>query len=244
MNTVLHVAEEVRDVIDGLVEAAERAFGDSLRSLVLYGSAAEGRMRATSDINLLFVLARFDAVSADRFREPFRFARSAARVSVMFALDDEIHEAAAEAFAQKFADMQRRHVVLRGDDPFNGMTIPRDALIRRVQQVLLNLTIRLRERYVERSLRDEQCAITVADAAGPLRASASTILELEGRGVVAPKQALETIVRELGRPDLIELLPHVSEAREQRTLPAGQAAQYLFATLELARALHHRSLKP
>jgi hypothetical protein len=242
MHAELAVTDGVRAVIDGVVRAAEEAFGEAMRSVVLFGSAAEGRMRATSDVNLFFVLSSFEVGAADRFREPFRFAMAAARVNAMFILEEEIRGTAGEAFAQKFADMKRRHVVLRGVDPFAGLTISREALVRRVQQVLLNLTMRLRELYIERSLREEQCAVTVAEAAGPLRSSASSILELEGRGALAPKEALEAIVRDLGRADLLELLPHVSEAREQRALPPGRAAYFLFATLELARALHRRSL--
>ena len=48
-------------------------------------------------------------------------------------------------------------------------------------------------------------------------------------------------MRELGREDLIALLPHLSEAREQRALPAGTAAAQLFLATELARALYDRS---
>jgi predicted nucleotidyltransferase len=237
----LDVPDDVRRIIDALVESARTAFGPDLRSVILYGSAAEGRMRATSDVNLLYVLRRFDAAAADAFREPFRFAHAAANATAMFVLDGEVADAG-EAFAQKFADIVRRHAVLFGEDVVSSLAIPRDALVRRLRQVLLNLTIRLRELYVERSLRDEQSALAVADAAGPLRTSAASILELEGRGGIAPKEALELMVRELGRPDLEALLPYFSEARERRVLPQGRAAEVLFGMLELARALHERAL--
>lgn len=114
-------------------------------------------------------------------------------------------------------------------------------LVRRLQQVLLNLTLRLRGSYVESSLREEQCAITVAEAAAPLRTAAASIVELEGGATLPPKEALETLVRELGR--FGELLPHLSEARERRVLPAGRAAAILFDMLQLARALYERSLR-
>jgi predicted nucleotidyltransferase len=232
--------DRVRATLDGFVAAAQAAFGDALRSIVLYGSAAEGRMRATSDVNVIVVLERFDRERADALREPLRFATAAVDLKAMFLLETEIGDAARE-FAQKFADVRRRHVVLHGDDPFATLEIPREALVRRLQQITLNLTLRLREQYVETSLREEQAAIAVAEAAGPLRAAAASMLELEGRGSVAPKEALEQLVAELARPELAELLPHLSEARERRALPAGSAARSFFATLDLARALHERS---
>jgi hypothetical protein len=231
------------DTLDAFVDAAKTAFGDDLTTVVLYGSAAENRLRATSDINLLFVLAKFDARRANAFRETYRTAHAALQVRVMFLCADELN-AAADSFAQKFADIARRHVVLHGTDPFARLEISRESLARRVRQVLLNLTLRLRENYVERSLREEQCALTLAEAAGPLRTSAAAILELEGRGTFSPKEALELLVGELGRSELIELLPHISEAREQGALPSGRAAALLFAGLELSGALYERSLRP
>jgi hypothetical protein len=234
--------ERIRQVLDGIVDAARRAFDRDLRSVVLYGSAAEGRMRATSDVNVMFVLSRFDEEKANRFREPFRFACAAADVQAMFVLDTEL-ELAAREFAQKFADMQRRHIVLHGDDPLAKLTIARESLVRRLQQTLLNLAMRLREMYVQRSLREEQCAATIADATGPLRAAAASILELEGRGTLAPKEALYTFVHDLGPSDFVDLLPHLSEAREKRVLPPGRAADLLYTTVELAGVLHERAMK-
>jgi hypothetical protein len=227
-------------IIDELVAQARSTLGDQLRAVILYGSAAEGRMRATSDVNLLFVLTRFENV--DAFREPYRFAQAAANVTAMFVLESEL-PGAAEAFAQKFADIGRRHSVLYGEDVVANIAISREALVTRLRQVLLNLTIRLREMYVERSLREEQCAITVAESAAPLRTSAASILELEGGPLLHPKEALEKVVGEMNRPELMDLLPHISEAREQRALPAGRGAEFFFATLQLAGALYERSLR-
>jgi len=230
-----------RRVVDQLVDAARSAFGDTLRAVILYGSAAEGRLRATSDVNLLFVLSAFDQ-RADALREPFGFAHAATNVTAMFLLESELADAS-ESFAQKFADIERRHVVLYGDDVVSRIEVPRAALVRRVRQVLFNLSIRLRELYVERSLREEQCAMTVAETAGPLRTSAASILELERGATPPPKEALQTLVRELQRPEFEELLPHLSEAREHRALPPGRAAAILFTMLELVRAVHARSLR-
>lgn len=241
MEAQLNIPDQVRQVLDGVLDAARRAFGDDLRSVVLYGSAAEGRLRATSDVNLMFVLRRFDEEKANLFREPFRFAGAAVDVNAMFVLDKEIDLAARE-FAQKFADMKRRHVVLYGDNPLTNVTISREALVRRLQQTLLNLSMRLREMYIARSLREEQCAVTIAEATGPMRAAAASILELEGRGTLAPKEALYTFVHDLGPSDFVDLLPHLSEARERRVLPPGRAADLLFTTAELASALHDRAM--
>jgi predicted nucleotidyltransferase len=237
---LLQAPDAVRDALDAFVNTLTGAFGEQLRSVVLYGSAAEGRLRATSDVNVIVVLSRFDRERVDRVRESFRFAQATIQLDAMFILDSELAGAAVD-FAQKFADIHRRRLVLFGSDPFLSIDIPRDALVRRVRQVLHNMTLRLRALYVERSLREEQCALTVAEVTGPLRTSAAAIIELEGGGTKAPKEALELLVRELHRDDLASLLPHLSEAREQRALPAGRGAELLYLTGELARALAERA---
>ena len=185
----------VEQSIDAFVEAAKTAFAADLVSVVIYGSAAEGRMRATSDVNMLLVLKAFDRARADLLREPMRLAHAAVQLNAMFLLETEV-PTAMEAFAVKFAGIVARHRVLFGSDPFERLDPPRDALVRRLKQVLLNLQLRLRERYVLVSLREEQLALVIADAAGPLRSSAASLLHLEGKPALPPKEALEKIVRE------------------------------------------------
>jgi hypothetical protein len=149
------VREELKDlpapVAQGLtsfLDSALAIFGAELSSAILYGSAAEGRLRPASDVNLLLILKSFTATQADALRSPFAAAQAAIRLNAMFLLESEV-EAAKTCFAQKFSDIVRRHRVLHGSDPFMGAQVPRAAVIQRVRQVLLNLTLRLREAYLE-----------------------------------------------------------------------------------------------
>lgn len=226
--------------LGAFVDAAAAAFGDDLRSVVLFGSAAEGRLRATSDVNLLLVLASFDAPAADRLREPLRVARAAIDLHPMFLLEGEV-PAAMEAFALRFADIAARHRVLHGSDPFAGVTLPRDALVRRLRQVLLNLQIRARERYLVLSLREEQLARHIADSAGPLRTAAASLLQLEGRAAPSPKEALETVVAGLGDAGLQQALAAMSRAREEQLLEPGEAPEVALQLMTLVARLRERA---
>ena len=113
----LTTTERAERGLSDLVAAARQALGDTLDSIVLYGSAAEGRLRPASDVNVIFVLNRFDAARMDALGEPVRVAQAAIRLAPMVLLRDEIPHAAS-AFAVKFADIVRRHRVLHGSDPF------------------------------------------------------------------------------------------------------------------------------
>lgn len=231
------------DVAQGLstfVTAASSALGPDLVAIVLFGSAAEGRMRATSDVNLVIVASRFEPARLDALREPLRLGRALFRLSVMLLLDSEI-EAAAEAFAVKFADIRARHRLLAGRDPFAALQPTRSAMLVRLKQVLLNFILRTRERYALVSLREEQLAQVVADAAGPLRSAAALMLTLEGRTAPSPKQALETLAAELDAGRWTEVLEKLSLAREQALLPPGAGAPTTLGLIALAQALRQRA---
>jgi predicted nucleotidyltransferase len=226
-------------VLDQLVRAARDVLGDELRAAVLFGSAAEGRMRPVSDVNLMFVLRDFVRESVDRLRQPLSVAQAAIRLRPMFLLEREI-ELAATAFAVKFADIAHRRRVLWGADPFASLSVPRAAILFRVRQVLLNSSLRLRDAYLLLSLHEEQLATVIAEAAAPLRSAAAALLELEGETAPAPKQALERVAAALPG-DWAPILRHISEAREQVGLTAQDASETLFRLSELADRMRERA---
>ena len=218
-----NLPEPVTRVLGSFVESAKTAFGTELKSIVLFGSAADGMLRAASDVNVLLLLSAFDARKSESLREPLRNANAAIQLKAMFLLESEL-PAAIEAFAVKFGDITRRHVILFGSDPFAGVTVPRQAAITRVKQTLLNLTLRMREAYVARGLREEQLIFLISDMTGPLRASAATLLELQGTPAASGKEALAKVAATLLKsPADSELMDRISEARQTRTLPAGTA---------------------
>jgi predicted nucleotidyltransferase len=225
--------------VTDFVDASREAFGDDLRSIVLYGSGAEGRLRATSDINLLLVLTTFDCKKANTIRGQFLMADAAVRLKAMFLLESEIRSAS-ELFAQKFSDILRRHRVLYGPDPFAGLSIPQSAVVWRLKQVLLNLALRLREAYVQRGATPERVSTLVADSAGPLRSCAATLLALEGKPASQPKEALVSFVASLGEPGWDEVLAHISETREREFLAPDVAEATLFRLIDLAQRLRAR----
>ncbi len=232
----------VEKALTEFIGAARSSFNDDLRAIVLFGSAAEGKLRPTSDVNLLLVLSAFDQTKADKLREPFRVAQVAVKLQAMFLLESEL-QPAMKAFAVKFGDILRRRRVLYGDDPFVGMSVSREDSIVRLKQTLLNLTLRLREMYVARGLREEQLSAVIADMAGPLRSCAATLLELEGKPAKSPKEALQVVANSLTDFAIpAEELSRISEARERRVLEPGIAAPTFFHLIDLAHSMWKRAL--
>jgi hypothetical protein len=230
---------EVAICLNDFVTAASAALGKDLVAIVLYGSAAEGRMRATSDVNVVIVLQRFDASALAALQGPLRIAHAAIELKAMFLCADEI-QAASEAFAVKFDDILHRHRVLYGANPLTGLTISRAAQVRRLRQVLLNLVLRLRHDFVLISGRAEQAERAVADAIGPLRAAAATLGSLAGHSHANPKAALAALVAAQGSEAQSTLLETLSNVREGGH--ASDAATTLVSVIELTEMLHRLAL--
>jgi predicted nucleotidyltransferase len=230
----------VRDVLARFCDQAKSTLASDLHAVVLFGSAAEGRLRPTSDVNLILVLHAFAPEKVNGLRDALRMAHAAIRLEVMFLLESELNDAS-EAFAVKFGDILQRRRVLYGADPFAAITISRDAVLNRLRQSLMNLVLRLRERYALVSLREEQMAHVLADMAGPLRHCAATLAELENAAERKPKEALIALAARLPGGPFTAGLQTMSDAREGKSLPAGLATGALLEVLAIAEAMRERA---
>jgi predicted nucleotidyltransferase len=130
--------------LDELVRQLRQAYGQTLRSVVLYGSAVAGEHIARrSDYNILVVL---DAVPVDRL---------AAVGAVLRAWGEDGNPApmtftaaewrsSSDVFPMEYADILERHRVLYGEDPSLGMKVERPDLRLQVEQQALGKLLHLR----------------------------------------------------------------------------------------------------
>ncbi len=238
-NALTDLPENVSRNLADFVSRACEVFSENMVSVVLFGSAAEGRLRSSSDVNLMLVLKKFDVSQVNLIRENLRVSHAAIRLGVMFILESEISDAS-EAFAVKFTDILTRHRLLFGTSPFLNLEVSRAATIQRLRQVIVNLTLRIRERYALISLREEQLVPIIADSTGPIRACAATILALEGNKQSNPKEALQVLTGQFVGQNWSDILNNMSTAREQKELKSGEASATLLGLLDLLKFMHER----
>lgn len=230
-------ADTLKLVLDDFVQEAQNAFGPDLQAVILFGSAAEGRLRPMSDVNLMLVLAHCDPARIDAFRGALRTCHAAIRANVMFLLREEL-PLAARLFAVKFNDIKARHRLLWGEDPFPALEIDHAELRRRTREVLLNLAIRLRERYAMISLREEQLVPVISDATSPLRAAALALLEMRNEaGTLSPREALVKIAAASGKPEFVAAVEALPQVRQELSLAPGEAGPVLLQLSALASHL-------
>jgi predicted nucleotidyltransferase len=230
----------VATVLSTFLATAREALSADLVSAVVFGSAAEGKLGPSSDVNLLLVLRAFAPERIARMRDAFLAAEAAIKLRVMFLLEDEV-SLAAEFFAQKFADILRRHRTVLGKDLLGSLRVSRRAEVFRLRQVLLNLILRLREAYVGRGQRPEQVARILAESLGPLRATCATLLELEGTPSADSMAALDTVAASFD-PQSGKAAARLRAAHAG--IPMGNEAEgELFHVLELAMHVSERAAR-
>ena len=220
LSGILPLIMNPQEALTALIGDAKGAFGADLLSITLYGSGAEGQLRKSSDLNLIFVLARFEREAVRGFTAKLVLTQGTQQVDIMWVLETEL-DAVVEAFAQKFSDVRRRHVVLYGNDVFSELTPSRAATVFRLRQVLLNAQLRMRNELARNIEQPDKLSRVIAHFARPLRACAATLRELRGEAGVAPKEAFAQFLTSVGVDTA--WLPVVSAAREQRPIASNAA---------------------
>jgi predicted nucleotidyltransferase len=140
-----------------LVEALRTCYGQELRAVVLYGSAAAGDfVPGQSDVNLLVLL---QAVTPEALRraKPALAGWPVEPPLVPLFLSPEELAASTDVFPIEILDMQDRHRVLWGEDPLSGLVVKEDDLRRQLEAELRGKWLRLRQSY----LRDSGDAVAL-----------------------------------------------------------------------------------
>lgn len=212
---------EVSVFLDEFVAAVKNAAGGSLQSIVLFGSGAEGRLRNTSDLNVMCLLTSVDLTTLDGMRPTLKEGHALCRLRVLFMTPQELHTNA-RLFPVKFADMKRRHFMLHGADILSEIEIDRAALLFRLRQNLTNLKLRMRAAYVWDGDNAPRLSLSLADSAGPLRACASAVYLLQGIDL-APREALEKAANVAGMKPAH--LGNLSRVREGAALSLLQVTE-------------------
>lgn len=191
----VYLPPEVAQALAELGTALRNTAGDNLLGLILYGGLARGRYNPdTSDINVVVLLRDAAAPSIARIAAPLRDAWRAKRVEPMIITPNELTRLAV-AFPTKVLDIQRRHIALLGEDPFDGIEPSREHIRLRVEQELRNLSLRMRRRFI--GIHDDPAALAAAvdDAATTLAINLRALLFLEGIVTDEHQPALATYQR-------------------------------------------------
>jgi predicted nucleotidyltransferase len=129
-----------------LVEKLQAAYGESLVSVILYGSAATGDHQARfSDFNVMCVLKRLSPLELEAGEDIFRWWREQGSPSPLLITEAEI-ERSTDCFAIEFFDIKRQHVLLYGKDVISGLQVGGAFYRAQVEHDLRAKLLRLRQK--------------------------------------------------------------------------------------------------
>ena len=131
--------------VEQLVSQLRAAYGERLRSVVLYGSAASAEHVAKkSDYNVLVLLDRIENGALAAASAVARAWRESGNPPPMTMTMAE-WRSSADVFPMEYSDILERNRVLFGDPPFEGITISRSMLRLQLESQVMGKLLRLRQ---------------------------------------------------------------------------------------------------
>jgi predicted nucleotidyltransferase len=211
-----HISPETLHMtLDELVTQLRSAYGNALRSVVLYGSAAAGggeHVEKKSDYNVLIIV---DAVPLDRLRELSAVTRAWREAGnhppMTFTLSE--WRSSSDIFAMEYADILERNKVLFGESPLGGIAVDRADLRLQVEREAMGVLLRLRGAVLLAGTdSDEQIKLMTASLS-TLMVVFRAILRLAGR---TPPHGYAEIASEVAAVSGVDAAPFATIARQLR----------------------------
>jgi len=133
-------------IVQQLVEKLQKAYGERLVSVVLYGSAAAGDHHAKfSDYNILCVLSQLSTRELGAGETIFRWWREQGSPSPLLLTEREV-ETSTDCFAIEFNDIKQHHQLLFGKDVISALVVEQTFYRAQVEHDLRAKLLRLRQK--------------------------------------------------------------------------------------------------
>ena len=172
-----------------LVEKLQKAYGDRLVSVVLYGSAAAGDYHSRfSDLNVLCVLVEVTPRELAAAESLFRWWRERGNPSPLL-LGEREAASAADCFAIEFRDIQQHHRLLYGRDVVSGLEVDGRLYRAQVEHELRARLLRLRQKTAGAFSDDDLLRRLLVDSVSTFCVLFRHALALDGQQAPPTKRA-------------------------------------------------------
>jgi predicted nucleotidyltransferase len=220
--------------LEELVRQLQLAYGNGLRSVVLFGSAVAGEHHKKSDYNVLVVV---DSLPLERLRAVSAVSKAWAEDGNPAPMTFTVNEwkSSADIFPMEYADILERHRILYGDAPFEGIKVAPSDLRLQVEQQTMGKLLQLRQATMGAG-GDAKLQLEV------LEKSLSTLMVIF-RGIArlhgeVPSQDYEALVRSLATragfsPDpFVRVVRHVRGVEKIARDDAAKILESYLASME------------
>ena len=167
------------------------ALGSKVRAISAYGSAVgPDFIPKRSNVNLVVVMDRLDT---DSLRPLLGVVKAGLRKRIVAPLlvSPDYLAGARDVFPIEMIEIRDSHVVLYGDDFFEGLEVPRDQLRLQCEAQLRSAALRTRQAYLEMGLAKRGPERVLHASVTSLVPVFRAILRL--KGLAAPRSKLEVV---------------------------------------------------
>ena len=146
-----------------LVTRLQRACGDNLVSVVVYGSAAREDFHETfSDVNSLLLLRQLPSTSFAQLSEVLRWWSRDEKLRPPLVMTVEELSESADVFAIELLDIKRSHRTLFGEDVVANINVPMNLHRVEVEHELRTTLLRLRHHFLLASDNNDELRAVLA----------------------------------------------------------------------------------
>jgi hypothetical protein len=219
--------------VDAFVSQLRAAYGDTLRAVVLYGSAVAGeQFKKQSDVNVLVIV---DALPLDRIGAASAAMRAWTDAGNPAPLTFTLNEwrTSSDAFPMEYADILGRHQLLFGDESvLAGVSVAQGDLRVQVEREALSKVFRLRQGALIAGTDEKRQLELMSASLSAIMVVFRGVLRLHA---VTPSKNYEELVRDVAARTGIDATPYVDvirHARGEQPIPKSSAATVLAGYLQ------------
>ena len=179
--------------LDALAAQLERALGDNLVTFSLYGPAVRHDTREQDrELTTLLILNDASPTALRAIEDQIAgWVKKGNPPPLIFA--EHEWQGSTDVFAIEIEDMREAHQLLRGRDPFDGITTTREDLRRELEREIRGKLLRLRTEFAAAAPNGKALGELLLDSAGTFFVLFRAVLRLVGH---TPPQTPKTLVHE------------------------------------------------
>jgi hypothetical protein len=224
-----HFSAAQQKAIDALARDLDEIFGARLHALVAYpGNQADGSLHSCA---LVDGLGFRDLVSCIPLTESWHHRGIA--VPLMLASGEL--ERTVDIFPLEYAAILGDYLVVRGNDPFQGMSIPTEDIRRATEGQAKSHLIHLREAFLESHGETTRVARLIASSAAPLRALLTNIARLQDSAITTDESLAKLAETHMGVSATLirEILASSGGGHSTIADPSALLARYIDAAQKI-----------
>jgi hypothetical protein len=215
-----------------LVEQLRSAYGDALRSVVLYGSAAAGEhIPKRSDYNVLVIV---DSLSLEQLSAAAAVARAwnEGGNPAPMTLTTREWRSSADIFAMEYADILERHKILYGEAPFDGIRVDPHDLRLQLEHEAMGKLLRLRQGVLAAGGDGRRQLELLAASLSTIMVIFRAAIRLGGAATATDNVALSQAVARYAGFDAAPFERVVRHVRGEQTIAAGEVGNVVAGYLD------------